>query len=241
MKYSIHEYGIRDMDIRWLGEYIQNQGKHCLQSLILHENQLNDDMIIELVQDGLMHNRTLRDLNMAHNNITNAGAHAIADWLSTASVLQSLSLHDNRITVESAHSIANALATNTALTQLDVSLNALQDDGVCSIVQALRSNVHSKVATLNISDTYAGSKTLHALIDLLPHSRLTTLNMANNIDMCDSSKPADAALVKSFIAAVQQSNVTNIMCIGCGFDEAVIKELQLITCKKMVNNRVRTK
>ena len=68
-----------------------------LRNLNLGHNNLGDEMICELSTQGLVHNTTLRSLNLRRNGIGNVGAIALANAVEKHPLLNSIYLENNRI------------------------------------------------------------------------------------------------------------------------------------------------
>jgi len=74
------------------------------------------------------------------NDITSAGASALAEALATNRTLETLWLSRNRIGADGAAALAQALAANTTLKELGLDYNSIGDDRAAALAQALATN-----------------------------------------------------------------------------------------------------
>jgi Ran GTPase-activating protein (RanGAP) involved in mRNA processing and transport len=96
-----------------------------------------------LIGDALKVNTTLECLDLRHNNISDAGAVAIANGIreNGSSSLTSLQLRRNSVGIVGARYIALMLTTNKSLTELNINRNAwIGTEGVIAIADALKQN-----------------------------------------------------------------------------------------------------
>ncbi|KAJ3293813.1 Leucine-rich repeat-containing protein 71 [Borealophlyctis nickersoniae] len=80
---------------------------------------------------------SLKSLSLRANNITDAGAKALAAALKTNRVLTSLSLWDNRVGKEGAEAVAEALRVNATLGCLSLGRNSVGDEGAVAFAKVL--------------------------------------------------------------------------------------------------------
>ena len=93
--------------------------------------------------------KTLTQLNLSRNQLSDDGAAAISDGLKSNGLLQELCVSQNEITDEGAKMIAEAIQVNTALQKLDISYNEISDDGAATISDGLKCNI--SLQELNMS------------------------------------------------------------------------------------------
>ncbi|EGG14455.1 hypothetical protein DFA_12227 [Cavenderia fasciculata] len=67
----------------------------AIQSLSLGYNELTSADIIDIVKNGLWHNKTLKSIHLNNNHIDSKGGMVIAEYLSQNTTLMELSLYDN--------------------------------------------------------------------------------------------------------------------------------------------------
>ena len=79
--------------------------------------------------------RTLKELNLSDNKITNYGITKIAEANSTS---VKLDISHNNVSDDGAVAISKWLKTNNTLTKLDISWNKITDNGAVSIAKANR-------------------------------------------------------------------------------------------------------
>jgi hypothetical protein len=89
---------------------------------------------------SLLHNRTLRSLNLSHNNITNEGLFLLRDALLTNSTINELILRNCRLTDQSAIALAEFIAESSTIQYIDLRENAIQASGICGMAIAIKNN-----------------------------------------------------------------------------------------------------
>jgi Ran GTPase-activating protein (RanGAP) involved in mRNA processing and transport len=119
-------------------------------------------------------------LFLSKNNITSAGASALAAAISGNNTLISLDLSDNKIDDKGIIELANALASKHALATLNLSGNLISKAGAEAIHKAFGPGQHALVelqlSRNNLGDD--GAAQIAELIKVNPH--LTTVNIAGN-------------------------------------------------------------
>ena len=110
-----------------------------LQELDLHNNQISDKGATALAQ-ALEGNTTLQILYLGDNKISDKGATALAQALEGNTTLQKLYLYNNQISDKGATALAQALEGNTTLRVLWLSDNQISDKGATALAQALEGN-----------------------------------------------------------------------------------------------------
>ena len=108
-------------------------------SRIFKSDKRSDVIIISAITIGLYHNR-ISDLRLAQNNISDAGATALAQALHHNSTLKELNLSYNNISDVGATALAQALHHNSTLKELNLSHNNISDVGPTALAQALHHN-----------------------------------------------------------------------------------------------------
>ena len=158
----------------------------CLE---LEELDLADNDLYELERIGdadaavlavaLETNTTLTNLNLAHNNLSFAGAESLATALQTNTTLTNLDLSWNNLGPAGAELLATALKTNTTLTNLNLSRNKLGPAGAESLAKALKTN--TTLTNLDLSGNNLGPASAESLATALKiSSTLANVNLSDN-------------------------------------------------------------
>ena len=159
------------------------RASRCLTRLALPENEIDDDLCRAVVA-GLVHNTTLRHLDLSHNRIGDVGAGAVGlVLLQQELVLETLDLGDNEIRVAGAAAIADGLAVTRHLHTLSLRLNRLGDEGGEMVILAAAEN-NKTLTSLDLSNNDLGMAAAQAIGRLATTtngaSKLTHLNVSCN-------------------------------------------------------------
>ncbi|XP_076138755.1 protein NLRC3 [Alosa pseudoharengus] len=102
---------------------------------------------VRILSDTLKDNRTVVDLRMAINDISDGGAGHLADLLKTNCALKDIRLRDNQITDKGAELLMDALTENSTLQYLWLFDNKFTKDGVKKLIEfsKTRTNLEIKV------------------------------------------------------------------------------------------------
>ncbi|POM59350.1 hypothetical protein PHPALM_31930, partial [Phytophthora palmivora] len=99
-----------------------------LQKLDIHGNLLCDGAAIAIANDGLMHNKTLRYLNLAENTIGSAGGKALFRCLGTSNrSLQTLVLRNNYLMSDVIPPLIEAWQMNAVIESIELAGNLIDD------------------------------------------------------------------------------------------------------------------
>ncbi|CAF1508664.1 unnamed protein product [Didymodactylos carnosus] len=120
-------------------EIIEKLRSNDTTSLNIGGNNISDAGA-KAIAEALKTNQTLTALGINSNNISAEGAKAIAEALKTNKTLTVLGINSNNISAEGAKAIAEALKTNKTLTALDINSNNISDAGAKAIAEALKTN-----------------------------------------------------------------------------------------------------
>eukprot|EP00934_Nitzschia_sp_Nitz4_P003896 Nitzschia sp. Nitz4//scaffold249_size28687//21762//24971//NITZ4_008119-RA/size28687-snap-gene-0.4-mRNA-1//1//CDS//3329544023//3886//frame0 len=125
--------------IRILAEAIEQcENNTNLDTLILDNNDMDDDCAVVLNQALQQCTTALHVLSLNNNSIGADGAIILADSLSTMTNLTELYLEHNMIGDEGTVALAEALQDNEALSLLTLAFNSIGDRGAVALAQALQ-------------------------------------------------------------------------------------------------------
>lgn len=124
MAYERPLFGMKMSDAKILKDCLRKTQSLCY--LAMPGNLIDDDLVSILIK-GLMLNKTISQIDFAHNKIGDSGARKIAKFVLQTSILTHLNLSDNCITYEGSRYLAQALKVNKSLISLDLKLNRLDD------------------------------------------------------------------------------------------------------------------
>lgn len=131
-------------------------------SLSLPRNLIDDDLV-RMLMSGLMLNKTITELDLSHNRISDAGARRIAKYLLKTEILTHFNLTDNlvqlfsnwKIHYEGSRYLGQALRVNKSLTFLSLKLNRLDDKAGNKLCKDIQSN-NDTLQELNFSSNSLG-------------------------------------------------------------------------------------
>ena len=149
------------------------------QETLYLRNNVSDAGATALAQ-ALHHNSTLERLNLSNNSISDVGATALAQALHHNSTLKMLWLSHNNISDAGATDLAQALYHNSTLKELNLSHNSISDAGGTDLAQALHHN--STLEMLDLSHNVISDAGARNLAQALHHnSTLERLDLSHNV------------------------------------------------------------
>ncbi|CAF4331205.1 unnamed protein product, partial [Rotaria socialis] len=89
---------------------------------------------------SLLHNRTLRSLNLSDNSVTNEGLIGLRDALLTNRTITELILRNCHLTDQAAIALAEFIAESTTIQYIDIRNNNIQASGICGMSIAMKNN-----------------------------------------------------------------------------------------------------
>jgi len=163
MEYERPLFGMKMSDAKLFSDCMRMT--QSLVYLSLPGNLIDDDLISILIK-GLILNKTITQLDLSHNKITNAGARKIAKYLLSNEVLTHLNLADNMIPYEGSRFLAQALKVNKVLKHLSLKLNRLDDKAGSKLCIDLLNN-SSNLESLSLSSNSLGHMFCESLAEFL--------------------------------------------------------------------------
>ena len=118
-----------------------------LESLLLSDNNLNDDGVIKIAQSLCKHTK-LKIINLQSNNITEKSAEALASIISSNTGLEELYLGNNTLQ-SGVITISTALKNISSLKLLDLNNNNISEEAVDELSTAIRANNSLEKVWLN--------------------------------------------------------------------------------------------
>jgi hypothetical protein len=140
-----------------------------LHKISFQANQLTQQGVGFLAK-ALLHNRTIRSLNLSNNNITNEGLFLLRDALLTNQTITELILRNCRLTDQAAIALAEFIAESSTIQYIDLRENTIQASGICGMAIAIKNN--KSLLKLDFNSIVPTSTSLTALSN----------NNNNNID-----------------------------------------------------------
>ena len=177
---------------------------------------------VKIIKEAFKVNKTLQELDIFYNNISDDGAAAISDALKSNNSLQMLDMSNNNITSEGAKLIAEAIAVNKTLQKLEIIKNNISDDGAAAISDVLKSN--NLLQMLKMSDnkiTSEGAKFIAEAIKV--NKALKELNINENTISDNGAAAISDALKSNNSLQMLKMSDNNITSKGAKFIAEAIK------------------
>ena len=163
MEYERPMFGMKMSDAKIFAECMRSSQN--LIFLSMPGNLIDDDLISILIK-GLMLNKTISQLDLSHNKISNSGARKLAKYLLASKILTHLNLSDNSIHYEGSRYIAQALKVNKSLRHLNLKLNRIDDKGGAKLCTDLLNN-NSELESFSLSSNSLAHMFCEALAEFL--------------------------------------------------------------------------
>ncbi len=123
-----------------LSHYDENhKNESNLHKISVQANQLTQQGVGFLAK-SLLHNRTIRSLNLSQNNITNEGLFLLRDALLTNLTINELILRNCHLTDQAAIALAEFIAESSTIQYIDLRENNIQASGICGMAIAIKNN-----------------------------------------------------------------------------------------------------
>ena len=148
----------------------------ALESLLLRNNNLNDDGVIKIAQSLCKHSK-LKEFNLRNNNITEEAAEALLSVITSNNCLENLYLGNNQLQLGFLK-IAIGLQKMSSLKVLDVNNNAIPNQLADELASVIRSN--TLLEKLWLGDNHLGSSTIMVANALKDISTLKEINLNGN-------------------------------------------------------------
>jgi len=130
---------------------------YTLRCLHINDNKIGPNAASLLFDQLRDDNRTLKNLNLAGNNIGTQGAGDLTAVLTQNAVLTHIDLSGNRIDSDGVIQLTDALSYNISLVHLNLNNNRIDDRGAQAISEVL-SDPKSIIQTISLKDNLAISK-----------------------------------------------------------------------------------
>jgi len=158
-----------------------------------------------------MKNKTLKELILSENSLTDSGIDGLAAVLDTNMTLTSLDLSSNSVTSTGASLLADGLKRNRKLRELNLSFNAVDDAGAESLAEAVdpASTSTSVLRNLNLEGNPVGASGCSKLLESF-HKKGTFLETLSLPEESHSTKTASDTKRKepeSFIVVCSETGV----------------------------------
>ena len=225
MEYERPLFGMKMSDAKIFAECLRST--QSLIYLSLPGNLIDDDLISILIK-GLMLNKTISQIDLSHNKISNSGARKLAKYLLASKILTHLNLSDNSIHYEGSRYIAQALKVNKSLKHLNLKLNRIDDKGGAKLCNDLQNN-HSQLESLSLSSNSLGHMFCESLSEFLKLNKtIKRLDISCNfIEDSNASTLKDSLESNTNIIEVDVRNNQLSLPVEREINEIVTKNLLL--------------
>ena len=199
-----------------------------LTNLNLASNNISDAGAT-YIAEAIRVNKMLTNLDLCLNGISDAGATCIAEAIKVNKTPTNLNLFDNGIFNAGATDIAEVVKVNKTLTNLNLSDNGISDAGATSIAVAIR--VNKTLTNLNLFDNgivNAGATDIAEVVKV--NKTFTNLNLSDNgISDASATSIAEAIRVKK--------TLTNLNLFDNGISDADAKYIaEVVKVNKTLTN-----
>lgn len=224
MEYERPLFGMKMSDAKIFAECIRST--QSLIYLSLPGNLIDDDLISILIK-GLMLNKTISQIDLSHNKISNSGARKLAKYLLASKILTHLNLSDNSIHYEGSRYIAQALKVNKSLKHLNLKLNRIDDKGGAKLCTDLQNN-HSQLESLSLSSNSLGHMFCESLSEFLKLNRtIKKLDIS-----CNFIEDSNASTLKDSLES--NTNIIDVDVRNNQLSPAVEREINEIVTKNLL-------
>ena len=149
-----------------------------VEDLILSQNAISNEALKQIMKT-IQTDTTLQILDISHNSISDDGAVSIGECLKDNNVLQQLCMSYNEVSNSGIATISKALQINTFLQILDISHNNISDEGVVAVSEFLK--INNTLQQLNMShNEISTSGIVHIGKSLQMNTTLQVLNISHN-------------------------------------------------------------
>jgi serine/threonine protein kinase/Ran GTPase-activating protein (RanGAP) involved in mRNA processing and transport len=179
----------------------------------------------------------LTSLDLADNQIGDAGVKELSAALKENRILTSLDLGENQIGAAGAKELSAALKENRTLTELNLGWNQIGDAGAKDLGAALKEN--RTLTTLNLWSNQIGAAGAKDLSEALKKNRtLTTLHLSSNDIRAAGAEELSAAIKENRTLTTLDLDGNQIGAAGAQDLSAALKENRAITKLSLRCNQI---
>ena len=151
-----------------------------LITLDVSHNMITDEASDEL-ETVLLHNLSLQQLNLSHNNFSSL---SVVNLLKNVSNLMKINISYTRITNTTVNSLVDLLICNPSLKEINLSSNHISASNAVKIFNAME-NI-SNLEAINISNNMITDEAAESIATVLSHNnKLKSLNLSSNYFMSE--------------------------------------------------------
>ena len=186
----VENQSIRSLDISSLCEAIlgNERAQNLFAHLLLHNHTLVELKIsqlditpfgIDAITSALCENRSIRTIDLSHNEFGEEGAIALATAIQINHSITDLRISNIGLGPIGVRAIANSLHQHKGLTALDISLNVFGSEGSKAFAKVL--SINNSIRHLNLEGClYSSNEVKTFLSGLVANRSISTLTLANN-------------------------------------------------------------
>lgn len=224
MDYERPLFGMKMSDAKIFSDCLRQTQN--LVFLSMPGNLIDDDLISILIK-GLMLNKTISQIDLSHNKISNSGARKLAKYLLSSKILTHMNLSDNSIHYEGSRYLAQALKVNKSLRHLNLKLNRIDDKGGAKLCTDLLNN-NSELESLSLSSNSLGAMFCESLAEFLKLNRtIKQLDIS-----CNFIDDSNASTLKDSLES--NTNIVDVDVRNNHLSEGIEREINEIVTRNLL-------